>query len=369
MKLQENKKKIVFYIDSMELGGAQRVMSNLVNYFSKLEGFKVILLTDIISPNEKEYKINENVIRLQTSWSKSNVLFKNIQRIISIREIIRKEKCDILVSFLGPPNIRACLASIFIKVRLILSVRSDPTKEYGTGIKKLLTKCIFNTADGVVFQTKEAQSYFSEKTKKKSAIILNPVNEKFYNQNWNCIKEDIIFVGSLVPSKNPLLIAKAFNVIKSKHPKLTLSYYGEEELRYSISDFAKKNNISDRVFIYGKKSDIENYISLSRIYVLCSDFEGLPNSLMEAMAVGIPIIASDCPCGGPRSLIKNGENGFLFEPRNLNQLVDCLEKLLGDEDLQKQFSFNEVESALSFKSSVILKQWEKYILDIKMENK
>ena len=194
-------KKVLFYIDSMQKGGANRVMANLVNYFSKKE-FNVILVNDIALDTDKpEYEVNTLVKRIILNESGANAVISNLKRIKKLRKIIVQEKPDCVLSFMGPPNVRMLLASILLPCRKVVSVRNDPNREYGKNIiKKLMTNWIFLLADGCVFQTEDASKYFFGRIRRKSTIIVNPVNELFFS-TFSENRKNIVTVGRLVPQK------------------------------------------------------------------------------------------------------------------------------------------------------------------------
>ena len=94
---------------------------------------------------------------------------------------------------------------------------------------------------------------------------------------------------------------------------------------------------------------------------MCSDFEGMPNALMEAMAIGVPVISTDCPCGGPRSLIQNDMQGILVPCNDVISLANALRKVLGNLMLQKDMSVRERQRAFSFRTPIILEIWDDYL--------
>lgn len=161
-------RKIAFYIDSMGLGGANRVMANLVSYFHS-NGYDVCLINDV-SPTgkDKEYSLPDDIKRyfIDNNGKRHNFFCKQFHRLKAIRSILKENETEVIVSFMGPPNTRMLLATLGMKVKKVVSVRNDPYKEYGTGFKRFLARTIFCFADGCVFQTQEASEYFPERVKK-----------------------------------------------------------------------------------------------------------------------------------------------------------------------------------------------------------
>ena len=123
-------KKIICYIDIMaSTGGAQRVMKNLVTYLID-KGYSVVLVNDFDIGNENSFDIPDKVKRVYLRKdNKGNPISKNIERIVKLRQLVKKEKPDILLSFLGAPNIRSVLATIGLDIKKIVSVRNDPKYE------------------------------------------------------------------------------------------------------------------------------------------------------------------------------------------------------------------------------------------------
>ena len=217
--MSNNIKKILFYIDSMQKGGANRVMANLTDYFASA-GKTVILINDI-KPQKgvDEYTINESVKRIFLDIDVSSKLFSNILRIIALRKIIKNEASDVVVSFMGPPNIRMLIATIGLKCKRIVSVRNDPNVEYGKGLVSRFKRLLFMLADGCVFQTRDAATYFPKSVQAKSRVIFNPVNECFFNTERSNAPRNIVTVGRFEPQKNHSLLIRAFSKIANEFPE------------------------------------------------------------------------------------------------------------------------------------------------------
>ncbi len=353
--------KLVFYIDCMGLGGAQRVMKNLLDYFSACND--VILVNDYApSVGIEEYEISDRVKRICLNEKcKSPERPGNRERISLLRKILINEEPDVAVSFLGPPNYRLLLASTGLKIKTVVSVRNDPNKEYGTGIRRMFADMLFCLADGVVFQTEDAASYFSESVRKKSVVIFNPVSSDFYEKKRNGSGKEIIAVGRLHPQKNPRLLLEAFIKIADKIPQYSLGYYGDGGLRPILEARTEEAGLSDRIRFYGRCTDMPGIMEKAGIFVLCSDYEGMPNALMEAMASGMPVIATDCPCGGPRALIRDKNEGLLIPMNDVEALSKAILELASDDQKRADIGKNASIRALDFSPDIIMKQWEAFI--------
>lgn len=361
-------RKIVLYIDMMERGGAQRVVANLVQYFSE-QRISTVLVNDFkLEDSKPQYTVNPAVKRYYLrDCLNGNVLLKNIERIVHLRRIIKEEKPDVVLSFLGRPNERMLLATIGLRTKKIVSVRNDPNHEYSSrGFFKWFARNLFRLADGCVFQTEDAACYFPESVQKKATIILNPVDLKFFNITRSKHPQNIVTVGRLEAQKNQELLIKAFAEISKDFPDEKLIIYGEGSLKSELEKLCQKLQIENKVKVPGNISDVEIALSNAKIFVLPSNYEGLPNALMEAMAVGIPCISTDCPCGGPKILAKKNNALQLIPVNDKNSLVAVLRTFLQESEVREFFAENAKDRAESFRPEQILIQWKQYMFQEKL---
>ena len=361
--MNNGQEKIFYYIDAMYMGGANRVMANLADYFCET-GSQTILVNDICPTDDVEYKISPKIKRVFLQRKKTNRLSKNILRIVDLRRMVKKERPDAIISFMGPPNIRMLIATVGLRVKKIVSVRNDPNVEYGTGLKRIAAANIFRLADGIVFQTKDAAEYFPHSIRRRSKIIFNPVNPKFYDYHWRTGGTEIVIIGRLQPQKNPMNALRAFELIHEKLPQYILGFYGDGELKSELESYAQKAGIADKVRFHGKTNNVESVLAGAALFVLCSDYEGMPNALMEAMAVGVPVIATDSPCGGSRALVENEDQGALVPCKDSEKLAEAMLDILSDNAKQMRMSAGAAKRAREFAPEKVLKEWELFIKSI-----
>ena len=362
----ESKPSVAFYIDCMQKGGANRVVANLVSAFADND-YRVILINDTASDDEElEYRVDTRVNRIILCGKDEKKRLSNFRRIRKLRKIIKKDGIDVVVSFMGPPNIRLLSAGIGLKCRKIVSVRNDPNIEYGASkTKRFLTNLIFRLSDGCVFQTNDAKRYFCKTVQKRSKVILNPVDPAFYKVERKKERKNIVTVGRLFDQKNHLMLIDAFNMVKDNFPDNDLMIYGEGPLRKTLEDHISGLGLSERVFLPGQVSNVTGILSGAAVFVLSSKYEGLPNALMEAMAVGLPVISTDCPCGGPRSLIDDRDDGLLVGCDDTAGMAEALSKVLSDGALSEKLGDGARKKALSFAPDVIYNEWEEFLLECK----
>ncbi|MEL5898976.1 glycosyltransferase family 4 protein [Clostridium sporogenes] len=356
-------KKILFYINTIGFGGAERVIVNLANEFSMREN-KVILVTSFY--DKEEYTLDNKVKRMSLEYKNLNESFikKNIIRTLKLRKICKKERPDIIISFMAEANFRAILATRFLGIKTLISVRNDPNKEYPNILFKLVAKLLYPLVSGCVFQTEDAQKWFSKRIQKKSKIILNHVDKKFYKIDFKGKRTNIVTVGRLEPQKNHKLLIRAFFRIINEFPKENLLIYGDGSLRKELEELTITLGIEDRVIFKGSSMDIQEKIKDAKLFVLSSDYEGLPNVVMEAMTLGIPVISTDCPCGGPKMLIDDNENGILVKANDTQQMANAMRRVLSEPNFANYLAYNAKIKAKEFESNKVFEKWENYIEQI-----
>lgn len=357
-------KKIMFYINAIHDGGAERVMINLTKYFSEA-GYDTVLVTSF--RDKWEYTVPEHVKRLslENTEIKQSRWRRNLSRIYKLRQLCKKEKPDILVSFMTEPNFRALLATIGLPTKNLVSVRNDPEVEYGGKIGRLIGKYLLPLADGCVFQTEEAKKWFPQKLQSKSRIIYNSVKEDFYHIQRKPNKGEIVTCGRLEKQKNHALLIQAFAKIAREFPYATLKIYGEGSLKEQLQQQINELHLQGRAFLMGATDHVEEALKSADLFVLSSDFEGMPNALMEAMAAGVPCISTDCPCGGPKELFGDYFKKQLIRMKNVGDLIESIEHIGQMTKADKIHFSNQIkERAELFLPDRVNKRWKNYINDL-----
>lgn len=356
--------KILFYINAIHHGGAERVICNLATQFSE-HGEECILATSF--RDGWEYSIGEKVKRITLFESQLNCGFlrRNISLVRKLKKILKSEKPDVVLSFMAEPNFRTLIAARGLKVKTIVSVRNDPNREYPNFIFRFLAKHLYKKADGVVFQTEDAKKWFPKSIQKKSKIIFNQVDEVFYNTIYNGERHDIVTTGRLTAQKNHKMLIRAFAAIADKISD-NLIIYGEGELREELEAIIAELHMEKRVFLPGSVKNVADTIKSAKLFVLSSDYEGMPNSLMEAMALGIPCISTDCPCGGPRMLFGDELKDWLVPTGNQDILGEKMLSAL----TTSLFHFEKIKHRGSFfEPKQIMHSWEEYLDAVVREKK
>ena len=326
-------KKILFYINTLENGGAERAICNTASYFAEHD-WKVILLTSYRV--EKEYTYSDKIQRVIIEQTRTNdsAIRRNLNRIKAIRKICKDYKIDIAVSFMREPNFRLVLATWGIKTKAVISVRNDPNREYSGTVGKVVGKILLPCADGAVFQTEDAKRWFPKKLQRKAKVIYNVVDSKFFETTY-CGEHDIITVGRISPQKNHTMLIKAFKKVHDEFPEERLVICGRTQTEMGIKELIEKLELEDSVILLGQRENVPEILSKAKLFVLSSDYEGMPNALMEAMAVGVPAISTDCPCGGPKELFGEELKNCLIPVGDIDALAKKMISFLQDDNKRK----------------------------------
>lgn len=342
-------KRILFVLGSMKRCGAERVVSILAEQFSK-EGNHVNIA--LLLCNEIDYQLDKAIVVNDLTTRCSRVKSIPIW-LLKIRKLIKELNPDILISFVARINILTQIACIGLKKDIVVSERNDPYCDGRGIITKVATKILYPRSKIVVFQTKRSQNYFGKRIRKNSVIILNPVDVQVQAQNIHSKK--IVNVGRLSKQKNQKLLLEAFSDIVGRYPEYSLWIYGEGELRKELQKKVDLLGIHDRVFFPGNVRDIHERISDAEIFILCSDYEGLSNALMEALMMGLPCISTNC--AGSDEVIENEVNGLLVPVGDREALCAAMDRLISDEELRCKIAENAKRMSEKFRMENIINDW------------
>lgn len=359
-------RKIAFHLNCLEQGGAERVVSNLANQFVR-EGYEVLIATEWYGENE--FAIDERIRRvhvgLRPGDDKKSRMMQFLLRVRYLRAFMKKERPDVLIAFAQRANYRALMACPGTKVPVIISIRTDPVGHYDALSDRIQIPLLFPRAAGCVYQTQGQRAFFAPYLQEKSRIILNPIHEKYIGvpEPENRTK-DVVQSGRLVDFKNQPMLIRAFVGVHKRHPDYTLKIYGGDSFdgtKQILETVIRENEAEDYVKLMGASDTLEKDLADAALYAFSSDWEGMPNALLEAMALGLPIVATDCPCGGPRTVIKHGENGLLVPIRDEKALEDGICRLIEDRALAGRLGGKAREIGKIANAKAIFEQWRDYI--------
>ena len=344
------KKKIAF-IGGLGFGGSERVTANLANELSADADVYVIS-----ADREKdEYEIKDTVHR------KCMLTGHFLKDCIQVRIFLVREGIYSVVGMGIYGNLLlGAINGQGLQTKTIIAEQNDPKHDNISKKSRFLRFLLYRRADFYVFQTQQERAFYNKKMQSRSVIIHNALKEDLPYRS-ETTKKEIVALGRLMPQKNYPLLIRAFSEVREKMPEYILRIFGQGDLDKDLKILVNDLNLNDCVRFEGFATNVHELIVDSDIYVMSSDFEGMPNALMEAMAMGFPVISTDCPAGGPSEIIENGENGILVEVGNEEALSNAMMDLIVNEEKKNAIRMKACEIRKSHSAEVITQQWKKII--------
>ncbi|MGE3292479.1 MAG: glycosyltransferase, partial [Geminicoccaceae bacterium] len=289
------------------------------------------------------------------SASFGRALLHNLRRVFLLRRAIRAARAEVVISFLSATNVLTLLATRRLGIPVIVSERGDPDRTLLPRTWRHARALTYPLADCVVAQTEYALARLGRAVRHRGTVIANPVST--YGHRPDADGHEISGVGHLMPVKGFDVLIEAFAQTVKAHPDWRLVLWGEGPDRASLLALAERQDVADRVSCPGRSEAPGSWLASTTIFVLSSRHEGLPNALIEAMAAGTPVIATDCPVGGPRSVVAEGLDGLLVPPDDVGAMAAALERMMASRAFRDRLGGAAVKSADRFAEPAIMAQW------------
>ena len=362
-------RRIAFHLNCLEQGGAERVVTNLAHQFYQ-QGYEVLIATEWFGENE--FQIDPGIRRVHVGLTEEEQKLSRpvqiLKRVLHLRRFVKEEKPDILIAFAQKANYRALMSTVGMKLPVLISIRTDPVGHYDSLSDKIQIPLLFPRAAGCVFQTEGQREFFPKGTQRKSRIILNPIHEKYIGvPKPGQRTKTVVQSGRLVDFKNQLMLIRAFVKVHEKHPDYDLKIYGGDSLdgtKELLEALIAEKRAEGYVTLMGASDELEKVLSDAAVFAFSSDWEGLPNALLEAMALGLPIVATDCPCGGPRTVMKDGYNGLLVPIKDEDAMAAGICRLIENPEEAERLGENARKIADIANGQAIYEQWRDYIEEL-----
>lgn len=332
MKEEEREKHIAFYIGSLHKGGAERVFVNLAEYFRQ-EGYRVTMVTQY--QKEDEYILPSGIARVISEIDPNEIsgsrVLNFLRRVNKLHLIWKEYKPDLVLSCIGKNNFMTVVTTMGTKTRPVVSVVGEAAEEYPNRLMRILANLLFPCAAGVILQTERSRTFFSKRAGKRAVILPNSLNPDFMKPRYEGERNpEIVSVGRMDANKNQEMMIRAFAALADKYPAYMLIIYGDGELHSYLKDLAKRLGIGERVVLPGVIPNVAQKIERASLFLLTSYSEGVSNALIEALATGLPVIATDVPSGGTVELMTDGVNGLIIPAGDQKALEEAMDRLLGD---------------------------------------
>ncbi len=351
--------RIQLFIGQLAGGGAEKVLTMLANHYVE-KGHQVEIVMLLGHRVEKEhFDLNESVDIVDLSIEGSYI--KNILGWLKrIRKHVKGTNPDAIISFIGRINALVLTALVGIKVPVLISERSDPHHDGRGALMLKYCDFIYRKASAIAFQTSYQQNCFSKAHKRHSYIIPNPI----------CIlplpEEGIdpmlvVTTGRLHPAKNHSLLISAMAIVKSAIPAARCEIYGDGDLQETLQSEINHLGLQEAVILAGKKSNVTDYVSKCSVFVMSSDYEGLSNSLMEAMMLGKICISTDYP--GVEDLVEDGKNGIIVPRGDSRRLANAIANALCHK-YNAALGDNARKKMLGYDEKNILMKWDEVLMKI-----
>lgn len=362
--------RLLIYIHSLENGGAERVAANMANFWTAI-GWDITVVT--VTSNTRDFYVLDPGVRrisLNLTGSSSNVLagfWRTARRAQALRRILRRLQPEVALSVMHTANVILALAGRGMPdLRTIGSEHNFPPRAPIGFIWGAMRRHAYRHLTAVVALTQECADWLaSHSSARRISVIPNAVAWPL-SKHEPCVspaafcspgRRILLGVGRLSPEKNFSTLIHIFARLAPRHPDWDLVLLGQGPLRSALGAQVRAAGLERRIVLPGSVGNIGEWYEQAGLYVMTSDFEGFPNTLVEAMAYGLPAVSFDCDTG-PRDIIRHGVDGFLVAPGDTDGMESALEKLMVDEQLRRDFAFRAIEARERFSMNKISRMWE-----------
>ena len=343
--------KIVFVLPEMRGGGTERVVASLSSEFIN-RGYEVAIM--LFAGDQVVYDLNPKVEIVRVGVTTNGNPLLRLKRIANMRKYYKKNEGCYIFGFSVMGTVFSVIAALGIRHRLLVSERNDPTQMH----HKWLRDWAYTKAECIVCQTEDMLKLFPTKIRNKGMVIPNPISDDIPEPYTGNRDHRIVNVARLQPQKNHKLLLEAFALfLRNCVDDYTLHIYGEGPLMSDLQSYATDLKISDHVTFHGFTNNAREEIKNAGMFVLSSDYEGISNSMIEALAMGIPTISTDCPVGGARMYIEDGVSGLLTQTGDAGKLSVAMLRVATEPELAAKLSENSVTIRQRYSLSKIADQF------------
>lgn len=362
-------------IHSMSSGGAERTVSSLANHWAE-QGWEVTIIT-IASQNADFYELHSAVDRVALGLAGDSphlgtALVSNFRRVLALRRVLRRLKPDIVVGMMATANIYAALATLGSGCQAVGSERIHPPQLPLGRVWEWLRRHAYRQLNAVVALTEESACWIRNNTRARHVrVIPNAVAWPLPSQKPRVMPDQlyksghhtVLAVGRLVPQKGFGYLIDAFASLAEQRLSWDLVILGEGPERSKLEKTVQDLDLGKRVFLPGRVGNLSEWYERADLYVMSSLFEGFPNTLVEAMAHGMPAVSFDCDTG-PREIVRHGVDGLLVPPGEVNTLGVAMARLMDDELLRHSFAKRAIDARERFSMEGTTGMWERLFQEI-----
>lgn len=364
--------RVLIFIHSLHGGGAERVAADLSAHWAQA-GQDVMLVTQA-SAEHDAYTLHPKVRRevLNTAGEGGGLkgILSNIQRVRALRRVIKAFAPDIVLGMMTTASVLAVLASRGLDCRVIATEHTHPPSQTLSGLWQRLRRFAYPRAARVVALTQGTAQWLEQHVPGcKLAVIPNPVHWPLPRAEPVLMPPNkgerlrLLAVGRLHPDKGFDLLLQAYTRLAATHPRWDLVILGEGDERAALEQQVREAGLEARVLLPGRAGNVADWYESADLYVLTSRFEGLSNTLLEAMASGLAPVCFDCDTG-PRAIVREGVDGVLVRPNgDVAALVNALDAVWRDDAARQRMAAQATQVRERFSAQHVLDLWQKLFDD------
>lgn len=350
--------KILCLIPGLDYSGSRKMLAWVANQLCAEHVVEVCVFFQAKKPEMLDRCVKLTQLNIQRSHHP--LLNKTIGLIHVLRRIsdhVHEAKPDLVISFGDIFSMLVMRQKKHFGCRYLLSERVDPTVK---NMLSSLRKALFRYADVVVFQTEGAQACFDVAIRSKSKVIPNPViREGAEHQETAVRKKAIAYVGRFeLKQKRQDLMIEAFARFHAHYPSYQLNFYGDGGDMNKVKALVAEKKLQDHVVFWGAVKNVKTIIKDSAMLVMTSDYEGIPNVLIEAMDAGVPVVSTDCSPGGAKLLLGKSQFGQLVPCGDVPAICAAMEWIVQHPEEAEDKALRAVQSLDRFREDVIAQAWK-----------
>ncbi|WP_078118079.1 glycosyltransferase family 4 protein [Thiosocius teredinicola] len=354
---------LVLVISSLQAGGAERVMTEMANYWA-VEGHRIRLITFAPSASDDFYPLDPRVERISLDYRRdtngiSEKLVFNWTRLLALRRQLTRLRPAAVISFMDSTNVLSILASAGLGAKTLISIRNNPKSRSLPYFWSLGRRLTYRFATAVVAQTEGAADWLRQSLGVSAVVIPNPL------PSFAPIAIDkeplVLCVGRLIYEKAHDTLISAFSRIAHEHPSWRLVILGDGPLREKLNAQISELELTNRVVLVGAVKDVATWYAKASVYVHSSRSEGFPNALLEAMAMSLPVVSTKCEFG-PTDIIEHGENGLLVESDDIEGLASAIVSLISSPRLRNDLGRTASLVKEKYDQRRIMGRWEELVV-------